>query len=68
MGKAPVETRTLVTRPDGSQIVSTLPEWICQRTYGQSGCQVETVRGVETMHGFRVLSPLAESLYGAIRD
>lgn len=65
-GMCPVTTRTLITKPDGSQIVSTLPAWMAGNTYRESdGYQLAEVQGVETMHGFRILTPLAKSMYCA---
>lgn len=62
----PVVTRTQITKPDGSVIVSTLPTWVAERTYRESdGYALAELRGVETMHGFRILSPMAKSLYCA---
>ena len=62
----PVVSRTEITKPDGSVIISALPVWIAERTYWEAdGYRLAEVRGVETMHGFRVLSQMAESMYHA---
>lgn len=62
----PVVTRTQITKPNGDQIISALPLWVAAHTYRESdGYALAEVRGVETMHGFRVLSPMAKSLYCA---
>jgi hypothetical protein len=62
----PVVTRTQITKPDGSVIVSALPVWVAERTYREAdGYRLAGVWGVESMHGFRILSPMAKSLYCA---
>lgn len=62
----PVVTRTQITKPDGSVIISALPTWVAARTYRKAdGYALAEVQGVETVHGFTVLSPLAKSMYCA---
>ena len=66
MSMCPMVTRTQITKPDGTHIISVLPLWVAERTYREAdGYLLAEVRGVETMHGFRVLSPMAESMYCA---
>ena len=59
-------TRTLITRPDGSQVVSVLPVENCRLTYGASGCKVEAVQGFETAFGFRGVVPGGALRFGVV--